>query len=146
MNIEYFQIVSYFAEGEAAGGHVSISGWRGTHKGEPDANRDQRRRYLSNTLRCTTIKASWRTHGPTQTTNKQTIRTPKYNSVCIHRKQFGAVGVGFVRTRHPNIGAFCPHRPAQRCPRVPTSSRTPSHNILMINNYALSREVHTSDI
>ena len=30
---------------------------------------------------------------------------------------------------------------AQGCPRVPTSSRTPSHNILMINNYALSREV-----
>ena len=40
MNIEYFQIVSYFAEGEAAGGHVSISGWPATRKGEPDANRD----------------------------------------------------------------------------------------------------------
>ena len=77
MNIEYFQIVSYFAEGEAAGGHVSISGWRATRKGEPDANRDQRRRYLSNTLRCTMIKASWRTHGPSQTTNKQKIRMQK---------------------------------------------------------------------
>ena len=79
---------------------------------------------------------------------KQTSKQLIWKNYELHRKQFGAVGVGFVRTgtRHPNIGAFCPRRPAQGCPRVPTSSRTPSHNILMINNYALSREVHTLDI